>query len=266
MTRVSITVDSKAVKKALDDHVDQWQFATTQAINNMAFGVRDEWPKIATRQIDRPVAFTKNKKALLIRKATKKDRVAVVELKHLQADYLEAGIEGERRDLKRSEERGNIPRAVPARDLKLDKNGNMRLPGTSGGSNRAGGSNRGIKYGAVINEALADAKPGHTGKFFIVSFAEATPNRPAGIWQRLKGKRKRKPKGKYQRNRFGQPKRIGKPKKARPTWRARPIFIFVKGQKYKPSIKFHEPILNELEKLAPGAMDKAIAFAIKTAR
>lgn len=252
MTTLSVKIDTKAVDRMLAGMPEQVDFATATAINNMAFGARDKWPDIITPQVESPVAFTKTKKAIRVEKATKQNLRGSVELGYLQADYLEAPIFGERRDLKRSEQRARVPRAIPARNIKLDRNGNIRLPGSGA---------RGVRYGKILEEAK---KP--RGAYFIVNFDEATPGRPAGIYQRMKGKRKTKPEGTYQRNRAGQRNRIGRAKKARQTDRARPLFIFVEGKRYKNTIKFHEPIIKELDRLMPGELRKAVDRAIRTAR
>ena len=251
--QVSFRIDQREVLRGLNGMQSQVAFATQQAINNAAFGLRDRWPEIISPQVQGgPVAFTANKRAIFVQKASKRDLTAYVELRYLQADYLEAAIEGERRDLKRSEIRANLPRAVPARGVSLDKRGNVRLPGAG---------QRGIKYGRILQDAVS---PG--GDFFIVPFSEATEKRPAGIWQKLKGKRRTKPEGVYQRGRDGDRSRVGKRKKAREDGRARPLFVFVQGDEYKQSIKFHEPMIRQLNRLAPAALNRAVNRALATAR
>lgn len=111
-------------------------FAMMNAINNLAFGVRQQWPAEAAKLFDRPTPLTQ--KALQFDRARKDNLSATIKFRDdafkgtPPAKYLSAQLSGGARAQKRFEkrlvDRGILPAgmmAVPGAAAKLDRYGNL---------------------------------------------------------------------------------------------------------------------------------------------
>lgn len=79
----------------------QLPFATSRALNDVAFEVKDSLGKASNQVFDRPTTFIKN--AWRVQKATKQDLVALVFPEAKREPYLRANITGGQRGVKKIE-------------------------------------------------------------------------------------------------------------------------------------------------------------------
>lgn len=123
--KIDIRFDTSQITRQLTDlQRKQIPFATALALTRLAEAVKDEMPGELSRVLDRPRPFT-TKNAIYTQRATKSRLYAVVGFKRIQARYLEALIEGGRRELKGSEQRFLGRPIVPGPDIRLDAYGNV---------------------------------------------------------------------------------------------------------------------------------------------
>ena len=228
---IDIQVDSREVGRAFEALGREGREGARAAVNSLAFGVANYWPKIVEQSaIDDPKPFTKRR--LFIRKAGRAEStpIAVVEMGRIQADYLRHVIDGTSRGRKRIEERAGIPTARPSRTTKVDRFGNVPRR----------------RYLSVLEQAK-----NNEGRYFIIDFKDATPARPAGIWRWKSGRRRS---SQYTDS------------KGRP--RDRPIelvFMFIKRNDYPKRLQFNQPIERWIDRNYAEATREAIEFATRKA-
>lgn len=123
--KIDIRFDTSQIERQLTDlQRKQIPFATAVTLTRLAEAVKDEMPGELSRVLDRPKPFTA-RNSIYTQRATKSRLVAVVGFKRIQARYLEALIEGGRRDLKGSEQRFLGRPIVPGPDVRMDAYGNV---------------------------------------------------------------------------------------------------------------------------------------------
>ncbi len=176
----------------------QLPFAAIRAANETGFAVRQRWSEVMPRVFDRPTPLTR--KAVLIRKATKRDPGAEIFLRDEAskgtppAKYLQAQVEGGGRRQKGMEKRlqakGILPAGqyvVPGRGAQLDAYGN--IPGSQVNAIL---SQLGARFDPLQNETDASRKRRHrrekkkgqrAGDFFALK--KARGRLAPGIYQRI---------------------------------------------------------------------------------
>ena len=200
MINIKFDVDPGNVfgRKLTELEKTQIPFATMQAVNAVAFQIRQQWADIAPRVFKNPVALTV--KAALYKKA-KKNTAAVIFLRDeasngvSPAKYLQAQVLGGGRALKGIERmlsyRGFMPKGmyvVPGQGARLDAHGNIPRSQIN-----ALKSQLGIQQDQYTNSTGTStkrrlAKEKKTGARRGTYFAVSTPRgglKP-GVYQRLK--------------------------------------------------------------------------------
>jgi hypothetical protein len=176
----SITLDIKSELPAAllwsTTLAKQLPFATSVALNQTAFDVRQTLNTGTTRFFDRPNRFTQT--AFLVNKSTKQDLQVTIyanaDKGYDRARYLQYGIEGgirrqkgfERKFLAQVAATARIPSGaelIPTRLVKLDASGNVSL--------------------ATIKRIQAGLQGNARGGFFIGQ-PRNNPNLPPGIYRR----------------------------------------------------------------------------------
>ena len=118
---IRVTADLREVHRMFDRLQAGMRKVASSTLNRTAFQLaREEWPKIAERELDDPTPFTK--KGVQYRKATPQNLTAVVHLSRIQEGYLLPQITGGTARRKK---------ALPA-TINLNRYGN--IPGLRGGS------------------------------------------------------------------------------------------------------------------------------------
>ncbi|AQS88259.1 hypothetical protein AA101099_1786 [Neoasaia chiangmaiensis NBRC 101099] len=83
---LSIKLDTSAIRKQISDLQKQIPFATSLALNDLAFQAMRAENDAMSRIFDNPRPFTQNSSR--VRKASKRNLIAIVSLKDAQAKYL----------------------------------------------------------------------------------------------------------------------------------------------------------------------------------
>ncbi|WP_444893434.1 hypothetical protein ACJJIE_02545 [Microbulbifer sp. TRSA001] len=241
---VSVKLDTSKFDKASAELKKQLPYASSVALNNVAFRIRGEERAAIGRIFANPANLTLN--SVLVKKATKRSGVAKVFIRDQAtkgtppSKYLAPAILGVDRNVKRFEQAlrhaGLLPEgmyAVHGEGAKLNKHGNI-----SGGT-----------YSKILSQVRASRDPTQNAtnsnrskakrgitKGYFVGKIEGT----LGVWQRVGYKRRRS---------------------------VRPILIFVKK---KPNYRKRFPFFRIAEGIArrhfPIELDKAMDRAIATAK
>jgi len=158
--KVDLRGFDKLERKMNDLQKKQLPFAMAKALTVTASDAKRAVDVQIPRKLDRPTPFTR--RAIGIKRASKRILQSEVFVKDIQAEYLKYAIEGgTRRPTGKA-------LATPGSKVKLNKYGNM--PGARGKAGKLLGNNK--KYFSGKPKGMADA--------------------PAGIWQRMgKGGRKK---------------------------------------------------------------------------
>ena len=136
----------------------QLPFATANALNSVAFKARAEEQRQMPKKLDRPTKFTVN--AIQVKKAKKRDHLAIVKVEEKRAPYLHYQIKGGTRQPK--------GKAIPVpyeAHMKLNKFGNMTKS-------------------KVASLLAKKSKPGAGGTFTGKPKGAKHPSTIGGIYQR----------------------------------------------------------------------------------
>ena len=257
---IKVQVDPQGVFDRAFTELERTQlpFATLQAVNATAFGVREAWKREAPRALDRPTPLTVN--AILYRKATKQRPAAEVFIRDEAfkgtppAKYLLPQVEGGSRPAKGLERllqaKGFLPRgmfAVPGKGVQLDAFGNV-----PSGQVRQIISQLGVagEQGYASNETertRARRKRRGGSDYFVVGRKKG--NLLPGIYRR-----REMAAGDAARRAIGARSRIDS------------IFIFVRSVSYRPRYRIYEFAQREWNKLFPFHFPRELAKAVATAR
>lgn len=149
--RIDVRVNTKELMKGVSRLFDrQIPFATSQAINNLAFGLRAEEQRMMKVALDRPTPFSV--RGVRYTKSNKRNLTAVVYLTEIVDDYLKYQIHGGSRPAKRG-------RVLPAIGTKTNSYGNLPR-----------GKSKTLRKKANV-------------------FSGKPKGKPAGIWQKMKSGR-----------------------------------------------------------------------------
>lgn len=113
-----ITSNIKQVIKGLNDfEKKQVPYATSKAINDTAFKVKDELVSQMKQKLDKPTPFTL--RAVKIKKSNKRTLTAEIYIDDIQADYLKRVYKGGTKMPKKK------ALVIPTKDIRLNKYGNL---------------------------------------------------------------------------------------------------------------------------------------------
>ncbi|WP_444891220.1 hypothetical protein [Microbulbifer sp. DLAB2-AA] len=236
---ISVKLDTSKFDRASAELKKQLPYASSVALNNVAFRIRGEERAAIGRIFVNPAKLTLN--SVLVKKATKRSGVAKIFIRDeatngtAPSQYLAPSVIDENRIEKRFERAlrhaGFLPRgmyAVHGKEAKLNKHGNISV----------------ATYKKILAELRAssgskmrgvDSAQGSKSKYFVGKI-----NGKLGIWKRAGGKRN-------------------------PT--AKPILIFLKG---RPNYRQRFPFVGIAQGIArrhlPIELDKAMDHAIKTSK
>ncbi|WP_444905119.1 hypothetical protein ACJJIU_10515 [Microbulbifer sp. CnH-101-E] len=237
--QVSVKLDTSKFARASAELKRQLPYASSVALNTVAFRIRGEERSAMGRVFTNPAKLTLN--SVLVKKATKHSGVAKVFIRDQVSNgtapskYLAPSIMDVNRNDKRFERAlrhmGVLPTGmyvVHGEAAKLNKHGNISV-----------GTYKKIlaelRAGTGVKKSGANSAQGPTGKHFV-----GKVNGVLGVWKRAGGKR-------------------------RPS--VKPILIFLKG---KPDYRKRFPFLRIAEGIArrhlPIELDKAMDHAIATAK
>ncbi|WP_444914649.1 hypothetical protein [Microbulbifer sp. TRSA007] len=236
---VSVKLDTSKFDKAAAELKKQLPYASSVALNNVAFRIRGEERAEIGRVFVNPAKLTLN--SVLVKKATKRSGVAKVFIRDqapngtAPSEYLAPSVMGENRIDKRFERAlrhaGFLPSGmyvVHGKQAKLNKHGNISV----GIYKRILSE---LRANSGARKSKADSSQGPKSKYFVGKI-----NGVLGIWKRAGGKRN-------------------------PT--AKPILIFLKG---RPNYRQRFPFVRIAEGIArrhfPIELDKAMDRAIATAK
>ncbi|WP_445360533.1 hypothetical protein ACJJIL_19150 [Microbulbifer sp. EKSA005] len=236
---VSVKLDTSKFDKASAELKKQLPYASSVALNNVAFRIRGEERAAIGRIFTNPANLTLN--SVLVKKATKRSGVAKVFIRDqapngtAPSEYLEPSVIDENRADKRFERAlrhaGLLPRGmyvVHGKEAKLNKHGNISV----GIYKRILAE---LRANSGSKKSRADSEQGTKSKYFVGKI-----NGKLGIWKRAGGKRN-------------------------PT--AKPILIFLKG---RPNYRQRFPFIGIAQGIArrhlPIELDKAMDHAIKTSK
>ena len=149
--RISVKTNTKDLLKDVSRLFNrQIPFATSQAINNLAFGLRAEEQKMMKVTLDRPTPFSV--RGVRYKRSNKRDLTAVVFLTEIVDGYLKYQIHGGSRPAKRG-------RVLPSIGTKTNSYGNLPR-----------GKSKTLRKKANV-------------------FSGKPNGKPAGIWQKMKSGR-----------------------------------------------------------------------------
>lgn len=118
MIAVAIAADLKPLHRAMIAlSAKQIPFATSLALNDLAYGFKAETPALVADTFDTPTPFTQN--AFRVIPSTKARPIAVVAAKDIQAEYLEPYVHGGSRSL------GTKRGMLAPRGTRLNQYGNL---------------------------------------------------------------------------------------------------------------------------------------------
>jgi hypothetical protein len=262
-----LKVDTSQLERSVDDHVNrQLPFAIARALNETANAMKSALREEMQRSFDRPTPYTLN--ALYVQRATKQKLVAQVSYKDATskgtpaAKYLSPEVEGGGRSVKRFERSltSNVSRIaemmsrlgvtnyfVPGMGAQLDGYGNMARGQFSKILSQLGGQNdryanetkrsRDRREGKEVGPRKVRSRAGP--RYFVAGLYRARRLAP-GIWIRIP---------------FAQ------------GWAIRPVLLEAKSApSYAPRFEFYEMAAQVFDETAPLAMQKALTYALKTAR
>ena len=161
---ISFQDNIRAFERGLSDLARrQLPFATSQALNDTAFDVKDAWETLFDKRLDKPTPFTK--RGVFIRRSTKSKLVAEVGIKDIQAGYLKTLVAGGERTPsgrailipvgQKLNKYGNMPKGSVARALSRKDTFSGRVKGVAGVWKRPTKSKR-KSSGPVLLVAYAD--------------------------------------------------------------------------------------------------------------
>ncbi|MCO1336226.1 hypothetical protein MO867_17995 [Microbulbifer sp. OS29] len=241
---VSVKLDTSKFDKASAELKKQLPYASSVALNNVAFRIRGEERAAIGRIFANPANLTLN--SVLVKKATKRSGVAKIFIRDqapngtAPSQYLAPSVIDENRADKRFERAlrhaGLLPRGmyvVHGKEAKLNKHGNISV----GIYKRILAE---LRANSGAKKSGADGVQGTKSKYFVGKVTGKRNKQWYGVWKRAGGKRN-------------------------PT--AKPILIFLKG---RPNYRQRFPFVGIAQGIArrhlPIELDKAMDHAIKTSK
>ncbi|WP_413662498.1 hypothetical protein ACG1BZ_14870 [Microbulbifer sp. CNSA002] len=236
---VSVKLDTSKFDRAAAELKKQLPYASSVALNNVAFRIRGEERAAIGRIFANPAKLTLN--SVLVKKATKRSGVSKIFIRDQATNgtapskYLAPSVIDVKRNDKRFERAlrhlGVLPAgmyAVHGKAARLNRHGNISV-----------GTYKKIlaelRAGSGTKKGGANSAQGPTGKHFV-----GKVNGVLGVWKRAGGKRRPK---------------------------VKPILIFLKG---KPDYRKRFPFFRIADGIArrhlPLELDKAMDHAIATAK
>ena len=252
LLRINVDPDNVLARQFTALEQKNLPFAVTQAVNNTAFAVREEWKRQMPRVFDRPTPLTQN--AIVYRKATKSNLAAEVLVRDdafkgtPPSKYLQAQVQGGQRKLKGFERRlvaqGILPAgmfAVPGKGVQLDAFGNLpaRLYNPML-------SQLGARFDPLQNETGISRKR-RTKR-------EAKKGQRAGDYFAIKQQRGKLRPGVYQRVSTGFGSAL------------RSILIFVRGASYKPRYRIFAMAERLYQRQFKFQFERELAKAVQTSK